>query len=100
MLTAAGTALGAAAFVATLGLSSTLTQQVSNSFDVRRATEVVVGPTDQQFADEEDGRLPIGEPTDAPARAHLVMMLQRKRGDVTPDARGGGGGIRVQADPG
>jgi putative ABC transport system permease protein len=58
MLTAAGTAIGAAAFVATLGLSSTLTQQVSNSFDVRRATEVVVGPTDQQSADPGSGGAP------------------------------------------
>ena len=40
--TAIGTVLGTAAFVATLGLSSTLQHQVSSSFDTRRATEVVV----------------------------------------------------------
>ncbi|SDD26014.1 ABC transporter permease [Actinokineospora iranica] len=40
LLTALGTVLGAAAFVATLGLSSTLAHQVADSFDVRRATEV------------------------------------------------------------
>jgi putative ABC transport system permease protein len=44
MATAVGTVLGTAAFVATLGLSSTMEQQVSASFDVRRATEVVVQP--------------------------------------------------------
>jgi putative ABC transport system permease protein len=44
LLTAMGTVLGAAAFVSTLGLSSTLGHQVSASFDVRRATEVVVQP--------------------------------------------------------
>ncbi len=42
MITVIGTVLGSAAFVATLGLSSTLSQQVSSSFDSRRATEVVV----------------------------------------------------------
>ncbi|SDJ02571.1 putative ABC transport system permease protein [Lentzea albidocapillata subsp. violacea] len=47
MLTALGTVLGAAAFVSTLGLVSTLGQQVSASFDVRRATEVLVQPQDQ-----------------------------------------------------
>ncbi|CRK60010.1 ABC transporter related [Alloactinosynnema sp. L-07] len=46
LLTAVGTVLGAAAFVATLGISTTLTQQVSDSFDLRRATEVVVQPAD------------------------------------------------------
>jgi putative ABC transport system permease protein len=46
LLTALGTLLAAAAFVSTLGLISTLSQQVSASFDVRRATEVVVQPED------------------------------------------------------
>jgi putative ABC transport system permease protein len=40
IMTGLGTVLGSAAFVATLGLSSTLSQQVSSTFDVRRATEV------------------------------------------------------------
>ncbi|MFF5289151.1 ABC transporter permease [Paractinoplanes globisporus] len=44
LLTAVGTVLSAAAFVCTLGLSSTLDHQVSSSFDVRRATEVLVRP--------------------------------------------------------
>lgn len=44
LLTAVGTVLGAAAFVSTLGVSSTLNQQVSETFDVRRAVEVVVRP--------------------------------------------------------
>ncbi|WP_035283821.1 ABC transporter permease [Actinokineospora spheciospongiae] len=44
LLTAFGTVLGAAAFVATLGISSTISGQVSESFDVRRATEVTVAP--------------------------------------------------------
>ncbi|ETA66553.1 ABC transporter permease [Haloechinothrix halophila] len=42
LLTAIGTVLGAAAFVATLGLSSTMSQQVSSTFDLQRATEVTV----------------------------------------------------------
>ncbi|MEV4143564.1 ABC transporter permease [Amycolatopsis sp. NPDC049691] len=41
-LTAAGIVLGCAAFVATLGITATLSHQVSSSFDVTRATEVVV----------------------------------------------------------
>ncbi len=45
-LTALGTVLGTASFVATLGLSATLSQQVSASFDARRATEVVIRPED------------------------------------------------------
>ncbi|SDT74803.1 ABC transporter permease [Actinoplanes derwentensis] len=44
VMTATGTVLGAAAFVATLGISSTISWQVSDSFDVRRATEVRVVP--------------------------------------------------------
>ncbi|MEU5908495.1 ABC transporter permease [Micromonospora sp. NPDC047527] len=44
LMTAVGTVLGAVAFVATLGISSTISQQVSSSFDIRRATEVVVSP--------------------------------------------------------
>ena len=44
-MTAIGTVLGAAAFVATLGLSSTVAAQVSSSFDLRRSTEVVVTNT-------------------------------------------------------
>ena len=46
LLTAIGTVLGSAAFVATLGVSSTLTSQVSNAFDIRRATEVIVKPVE------------------------------------------------------
>ncbi|MBQ1050237.1 ABC transporter permease [Micromonospora sp. C51] len=42
LMTAVGTVLGAAAFVATLGIASTVSRQVSDSFDVRRATEVRV----------------------------------------------------------
>lgn len=44
MLTAIGTVLGSAAFVATLGISSTVERQVSDSFDIRRATEVRIVP--------------------------------------------------------
>lgn len=47
LLTAVGTVLGTAAFVATLGLSSTVSRQVSDSFDVRRATEVMVRPASE-----------------------------------------------------
>jgi putative ABC transport system permease protein len=57
LLTALGTVLGATAFVTTLGVSSTLGQQVSTSFDLRRATEVVVTPdqpgSDLSWQDEE-----------------------------------------------
>ncbi|MCD0453105.1 ABC transporter permease [Actinocorallia sp. API 0066] len=42
LVTALGAVLGAAAFVSVLGLSSTLGSQVSDAFDARRATEVVV----------------------------------------------------------
>jgi putative ABC transport system permease protein len=39
-----GTVLGVAAFVSTLGLGATLSRQVSSSFDIRRATEVILRP--------------------------------------------------------
>lgn len=42
IVTALGTLLGCAAFVATLGLSGTASHQISASFDIRRATEVTV----------------------------------------------------------
>jgi putative ABC transport system permease protein len=44
LLTAIGTVLGAAAFVVTVGLSATVSHQVADSFDTRRATEVIVRP--------------------------------------------------------
>jgi putative ABC transport system permease protein len=44
LATVIGTIVGAAAFVASLGLGTTLNQQVSSAFDVRRATEVLVQP--------------------------------------------------------
>ncbi|MBQ0904333.1 ABC transporter permease [Micromonospora sp. U21] len=52
LVTALGTVLGAAAFVSTLGLSSTLGRQVSAEFDVYRATEVVVRAEDAQVSRE------------------------------------------------
>jgi putative ABC transport system permease protein len=46
LLTAIGTVLGVAAFVAVFGLTSTVSQQVSAAFDTRRATEVLVQAED------------------------------------------------------
>ncbi|MGK5521147.1 ABC transporter permease [Micromonospora sp. URMC 107] len=46
LVTAVGTVLGAAAFVSTLGLSSTLGRQVSAEFDLHRATQVIVRAED------------------------------------------------------
>jgi putative ABC transport system permease protein len=48
LLTALGTILGAAAFVSTLGVGSTVQHQVSSSFDAIRATEVIVRPAHDQ----------------------------------------------------
>ncbi|MEU7904936.1 ABC transporter permease [Actinoplanes sp. NPDC049118] len=48
LATVLGTVLGAAAFVASLGLGTTLNQQVSSAFDMRRATEVLVEPESDQ----------------------------------------------------
>ncbi|WP_285727084.1 ABC transporter permease [Psychromicrobium xiongbiense] len=42
LLTLTGTFLGCAAFIATLGLTGTVSNQVSSTFDARRATEVTV----------------------------------------------------------
>jgi len=56
LVTALGTALGTAAFVATLGLGSTLGRQVSDSFDARRATEVVVRPDEPNLDTAWQGR--------------------------------------------
>jgi putative ABC transport system permease protein len=44
LMTAIGTILGAGALVATIGIGSTMSRQVSDSFDLRRATEVRVVP--------------------------------------------------------
>ncbi|PWR09357.1 ABC transporter [Micromonospora acroterricola] len=46
LVTAIGTILGSAAFVASLGVGSTLHQQVAAAFDTRRATEVLVQAED------------------------------------------------------
>jgi putative ABC transport system permease protein len=78
MLTAIGIVLGTAAFVATLGVSSTLSHQVSATFDVRRATQVVIQPVD-------DGQ-DTGDPTDRSTAApdwqsdHAVDRLRRLNG--------------------
>lgn len=59
MLTAVGTLLSAAAFVATLGISGTINQQVSATFDLRRATTVTVEAGNGQRAGvETDSFLP------------------------------------------
>ncbi len=44
LATALGTVIGAAAFVATMGISATTTNQVGESFDLQRATEVLIRP--------------------------------------------------------
>lgn len=54
LMTAIGTVLGTATFVATLGLSSTMSQLVSDSFDIRRATEVRVVPEESAGTDRND----------------------------------------------
>lgn len=51
LLTMAGTILGVAAVVATLGLSQTAERQVSSRFDALRATEVRVEPADRSRPD-------------------------------------------------
>ncbi|MCU7724312.1 ABC transporter permease [Actinoplanes sp. KI2] len=51
LATVIGTVLGAAAFVASLGLGTTLNHQVSSAFDVRRATEVRVEPDNDRTPD-------------------------------------------------
>lgn len=55
MLTAVGTLLSAAAFVATLGISGTINAQVSASFDIRRATTVTAETGGAPKADLEGG---------------------------------------------
>lgn len=62
LLTGTGTILGVGAVVTTLGLSSTAAHQVSSTFDVIRATEVVVedarpDQSDPAFPDNVDTRL-------------------------------------------
>lgn len=65
MLTAVGTMLGAMAFVATLGIAGTIGQQVSDSFDLRRATTVTVQEKDR----------PVDGPVDMPSWAHGAPMV-------------------------
>jgi len=47
VLTAIGTTLGAAALIATLGLTTTISHQVSAEFDALRATEVLLRASDE-----------------------------------------------------
>lgn len=65
LATVIGTVLGAAAFVASLGLGTTLNQQVSTAFDVRRATEVRV--------ESQSDRSPVSW-LEAPALARLAGL--------------------------
>lgn len=51
ILTGIGTLLGAAAFVATLGISATAAAQISADFDTYRTTQVLVRPVDPQSSD-------------------------------------------------
>ncbi|WP_433298163.1 ABC transporter permease [Actinoplanes sp. CA-030573] len=74
LATVIGTVVGAAAFVASLGLGTTLDHQVSSSFDVRRATEVLVQP-------ESDGTAPTWlttEALDRLTRLHGVVAAGRR----------------------
>jgi putative ABC transport system permease protein len=57
LFTALGIVLGGTAFVGALGISSTLSHQVSESFDVRRATEVVVRVAQDAPGDQSSWRL-------------------------------------------
>lgn len=50
IVVALGTVLGTAAFVSTLGITSTIQHQVADSFDVRRATEVLIRPEQADLA--------------------------------------------------
>lgn len=75
LLTAIGTVLGAAAFVSTLGLSSTMAQQVSSTFDLHRATEVTVKSADEDpDASPADATADPNEPPPWQARAALGRL--------------------------
>jgi putative ABC transport system permease protein len=75
IVTVIGTILGVAAFVASSGLTATLGQQVSTSFDVRRATEVLVQPQDS------------GLPSTEWLAASRTRRLQRLNGVVNAGRR-------------
>lgn len=55
LASALGALLGCAAFVATLGLTGTASHQVAASFDIRRATEVMVTSRAMGLPSEDDG---------------------------------------------
>lgn len=74
LVTVIGTILGAAVFVASLGLGSTLRQQVSSAFDARRATEVLV--------EAEDGKPPASWLDDT-----ALSRLRRLNGVVAAGRR-------------
>ena len=59
VLTAVGTLLGSLAFVATLGITGTVSHQVSDSFDIRRATTVTVGEPDDKRLQTSPGVRPV-----------------------------------------
>lgn len=72
-LTAIGTLLGCAAFVAALGITGTASHQVSSAFDMRRATEVTVIANAPILEDQSDLATPLQWfSRDAVAKLELV----------------------------
>lgn len=75
LVTAIGTLLGSVAFVATLGITGTLGQQVSDAFDLRRSTTVTVaGAETQRQTASEEGR-PRWLSTSSLARAQDIAGI-------------------------
>lgn len=72
LVTAIGTLLGSVAFVATLGITGTLGQQVSDAFDLRRATTVTVAEVENQRLEAMPGTRPEWLDTTALNRARNV----------------------------
>jgi len=73
-LTVVGTLLGCAAFVATLGITGTASNQISSSFDVRRATEVTVSAEDKSTSYQESQQ--AAEAWFTPSNARAVRELR------------------------
>lgn len=75
LLTAIGTLLGSLAFVATLGITTTVGQQVSDSFDIRRATTVTVSEVENHQPESDPSIRPdwLGDPS--VARANNVAGI-------------------------
>lgn len=97
LLTAIGTLLGAAAFVATLGISATASAQITADFDAYRTTEVLVRPVDPESPDLAWlGVEALDRLRDLNGVINAGPRLTGRDTELTRSMSGPGGGTRVR----